>query len=81
MPHAGVYGGAPAGAYRHPPQTIWKKLGCEVCHIPAVYRTAARGLCVVHGQSGQLPHGRRPSTSANGVRWQPDYRRDADEGT
>ena len=55
-----------------------EKLGCEVCHIPAVYRTAARGLCVSTGKVANYPMAGAQHIGER-VRWQPDYRRDADE--
>jgi len=51
------------------------KLGCEVCHIPAVFRTAAQGLCVSTGKVRNYPRA-GAKRIGDRVRWQPDYRRD-----
>jgi len=52
-----------------------EKLGCEVCHIPAVYRTAAQGLCVSKGTVANYPMAGAERVGDR-VRWQPAYRRD-----
>lgn len=52
-----------------------EKFACEVCHIPALHRASAKGLCVSTGIVRTYP--RTPARNlGDPIMWKPDFERD-----